>query len=904
MQGKPQRAKASKPLPHVDPQLIAACKARDPGFGQGAAQETAEGASVSAPPSAPAGAAAPGSPNIVFILTDDLSMNLLQFMPHVLQMQKDGVTFNNYFVTDSLCCPSRSSIFTGRYPHNTGVFKNVGVDGGYLVFRDRGNDKSTFATALTAAGYRTAFYGKYLNGYEPEQGHPIPPGWHNWVVAGNGYGEFHYAFNQNGQLVRHGNKPEDYLTDVVSDLAVQFIKAQNGTPFMIEVATFAPHAPYTPAPRDADAFPGLHAPRTPAYNAPHDAVAPHWLAQHPALTQADMDSIDADFRKRAQSVQAVDKMIGELQAAVAAVGQEKNTYFVFSSDNGYHMGEYRLMPGKMTAYDTDIHVPLIVTGPGISAGRAVDQIAENIDLCPTFTDLAGAAAPPNVDGLSLVPLLHGQSVNAWRSAALVEHHGPVREPADPDLPGVRSGNPATYEAIRTEDALYVEYADGEKEYHALRTDPDELRNTFSSVPGNLKKALHETVAAAASCRGAEACRGAGGSVAVAPAAAPPAAPAAAPALRYIPASTVKLQQLIGDYDKQRRRPTLSQTVKRYGIQGTDLGYSFDHNGLVYFLFGDTVGRLDRALDTIASTDATDPEAGVRLDFLTVRGGDYLTIQPPGISMGAFETPVTGISLNGRIYVAVCTNHAADWTTDRSVLTRFTPPSTFEPLRTISQLPAGHFFKMSVHAEPAPIPGLPPGGPFVLVWGSGTYRKSDEYFSIVPAAEFESGKGTRYFAGLDAAGAPRWSEREADAQRLVENGTMGDVSVTWAKDLGLWLMVWDSRPPATRGILFSYAGLPWGPWSAPQVIFDPVRDGALGKFIHNPNAQPDDGLAGPVIGKGQANPGAVHGGNYAPYVVERWTKMNGAELNLYYVLSTWNPYVVVLMKSRFETGAAQ
>ena len=209
--------------------------------------------------------------------------------------------------------------------------------------------------------------------------------------------------------------------------------------------------------------------------------------------------------------------------------------------------------------------------------------------------------------------------------------------------------------------------------------------------------------------------------------------------------------------------------------------------------------------------------------------------------------------------------------------------------------------MSMHAEPSPGPmaGLPPGGPFVIIWGTGVYRKSDAYLAIVPAAHFESGKGARYFAGLDTAGNPTWSDKESDATAIVQNGTMGDLSVTWCKDLGLWLMTYDSRPSAPRGILFSYSPTPWGPWSEPQVLFNAVRDGALGKFIHNPRANPDDGLAGPVIGKGQANPGGVHGGAYAPYVIERFTKLEGAELDLYYVLSTWNPYVVVLMKSRLR-----
>jgi len=378
-----------------------------------------------------------------------------------------------------------------------------------------------------------------------------------------------------------------------------------------------------------------------------------------------------------------------------------------------------------------------------------------------------------------------------------------------------------------------------------------------------------------------------------------AAPSATePVLRYVAGSSIKIEQLLGEEDKQLHQPTRSQTATRYGIEGTDLGNSFEHGGRVYFLFGDTVGRLRRALDTIATTDANDPESGVRLDFLK-SGSDYLTIQPPGISMGAFEVPVAGISLGGQVYVVVSTNHSEDGSTDRSVLTKFTLPAHFQPLRTISQLPEGHFVKMSLHIEPPTIAGLPSGGPFVLVWGTGPYRKSDAYLSIVPAVQFESGKGTRYFAGLGVGHAPIWSEKESDAKAVVQNGTMGDLSVTWCKDLGLWLMTYDSRDPSPRGILFSYSRTPWGPWSEPQVIFNAQRDGAIGKFIHNPQANPDDGLAGPVIGKGQANPRAVHGGAYAPYVIERWTKVNGPELSIYYVLSTWNPYVVVLMKSQLR-----
>jgi N-acetylglucosamine-6-sulfatase len=508
MQGGAQPRRATKPLPQISPDLVAACRESNPNLGQPPTPPSQAGAP--APDSkltlGPAPDVPPGArrANIVFVLADDFSMNLVQFMPRVREMQKDGVTFTNYFVTDSLCCPSRSSIFTGRYPHNTGIYRNVGPDGGYLAFLNRGHERATFAASLAAAGYRTAMLGKYLNGYQPRQ-HGPAPGWSEWNVAGNGYGEYNYDLNQNAAINHFGRTPADYLTDVVSAAAVRFIKQSAGTPFMIEVATFAPHAPYTPAPRDAEAFPGLTAPRTPAFNATPDADDPQWLRALPPLSAADIAGIDRDFRKRAQSVLAIDAMIGQLQAAVAAIGATDNTYFVFSSDNGYHMGEHRMMPGKMTAFDTDIRVPLIVTGPGVPAGRTRDEIVGNIDLCPTFTDLAFAASPVDVDGHSLVPLLHGQQVEGWRTVALVEHRGPLRQLTDPDMPGLRSGNPPTYEAIRSARALYVEYATGEREYHDLATDPDELRNTFASLSPEEKTSLHATLEAVQACHDAADC---------------------------------------------------------------------------------------------------------------------------------------------------------------------------------------------------------------------------------------------------------------------------------------------------------------------------------------------------------------------------------------------------------------
>jgi N-acetylglucosamine-6-sulfatase len=443
------------------------------------------------PPHATATAAADRSrPNVVFVLTDDLSWNLVSHMPHVLAMEQAGTTFSHYDVVDSLCCPSRSAIFTGEYPHDDGVFTNAGADGGYFAFNKHGDQRKSFAVALHDAGYRTAMIGKYLNQYAPA--YPVAPGWDEWDVAGNGgYGEFGYTLNQDGQRVRYDHGPNDYLTNVLAAKASTFIgsAAAANHPFMLEVATFAPHAPYTPAPRYAHAAQQLSYPKTPAYDR-LPANPPSWLKGHPALTAADQNTITANFRKRAEDDLSVDDMIGELENELQAKGLAQDTYFVFSSDNGFHMGEYTLTSGKQTAFDTDIRVPLVVTGPGVPAGHVASQLASSIDLAPTFETLAGLPVPADVDGHSLAALWHGQDPADWRQAILVEHHGPDFSLADPDRQTQKPGDPPSYEAVRTANALYVRYAGGAQEYYDTAADPYELDNLAAQgAPADLRNAL-------------------------------------------------------------------------------------------------------------------------------------------------------------------------------------------------------------------------------------------------------------------------------------------------------------------------------------------------------------------------------------------------------------------------------
>ena len=456
-------------------------------------------------------------PNIVFVLTDDLSANLLRFMPHVQAMQAAGATFENYFVADSLCCPSRASIFTGEFPHNTGVLTNFGADGGYGVFHQRGEERRTFAIPLRRAGYLTALMGKYLNGYlqagdrriDGSTAHVtrgyVPPGWTEWDVAGWAYGGFNYHLSESGVLHWYAHSRHDYLTDVLARKGVQFINsaARRHRPFFLELSTFAPHAPFTPAPRNARDFPNLKVPRGPSFNRlPSDP--PSWLRRRPRLSARQISVINRMFRRRARAVEAVDRMVGKIQDALRASGVSSDTYIIFSSDNGLHMGQYRLTEGKGTAFDTDIRVPLIVTGPGITGGAVLPQLVENIDLAETFAAIGHTQLQG--DGHSRVGVLHGARRSGWRNAVLFEHHSAVGSAeVDPDSQPPESGNPGSYHAIRASGFLYVEYADGEIEFYDLRRDPSELHNIAGRLSRRQRLQLHRELHALKYCSGATGC---------------------------------------------------------------------------------------------------------------------------------------------------------------------------------------------------------------------------------------------------------------------------------------------------------------------------------------------------------------------------------------------------------------
>jgi N-acetylglucosamine-6-sulfatase len=403
-------------------------------------------------------------PNIVLVVTDDQRWDTLDVMPTVRRaLVGRGVTFENGFVVNPLCCPSRASILTGLHSHSTGVYNNGGPFGGFRSFRD----DSTLATWLDDAGYETALIGKYLNRYG---GTYVPPGWDRWVAFSgrprprpSAY--YDYVLNVDGELRPYGDAPAQYSTDVLAREAVSFIREASG-PFFLYFAPSAPHGPATPAPRHADAFAGLQPWRPPAHNERDVTDKPAWLAALPPLTKGEQEELDSLRLAQLRSLLAVDEAVRAILSALAETNRLVDTLIVFTSDNGQAWGEHR-WDKKMVPYEEVIRVPLVVRyDQVVDVARGDDHLVANIDIAPTLASAAGISAAESVwDGRSLLPLLVGRT-SSWRRELLLEH---LRAEAEHvTIP--------TYCGLRTERYTYVTWETGEEELYDLRVDPHELRN--------------------------------------------------------------------------------------------------------------------------------------------------------------------------------------------------------------------------------------------------------------------------------------------------------------------------------------------------------------------------------------------------------------------------------------------
>jgi len=296
-------------------------------------------------------------PNIVFILADDMREDDLKYMPKTRSLLQDkDMSFQKAYVSNALCCPSRSTIMRGQYAHNTGVWHNLGPRGGWDAYQDNGNEQDNVATRLDDAGYRTGLFGKYLNGYHDAT--EIPPGWNRWFATFQPpWKYFDYDVNDNGALRHFGKMDSDYQTDVLKRRTTAFIGASvtQGKPVFAYVAPLAPHEPSTPAPRHLHAYDGLKAPRPPSFDEADVSDKPPWIRKLPRLSTNGIAKIDAHNEARAESLQAVDDLVEGVVGKLKNTGAMGNTYIFFTSRTviprkPVHLGQVNLRWGGDSAF--------------------------------------------------------------------------------------------------------------------------------------------------------------------------------------------------------------------------------------------------------------------------------------------------------------------------------------------------------------------------------------------------------------------------------------------------------------------------------------------------------------------------------------------------------------------------
>ncbi len=459
-------------------------------------------------------------PNLIFVLTDDLDFASAQKMPEIGSLLVDeGLSFERAFVSHPVCCPSRATILTGLYDHNHNVISNNYPSGGFQKFVDEGHEENSIAVRLQEEGYKTGFFGKYLNEYPGDDPTHVPPGWDEWYGKLNGQQLYDYGINENGEVVSYGGETEDFFTDVLSGQATDFVgrAAPEDQPFFAYVAPTAPHGPATPAERHKGAFAEEEPPRPPSFDEEDVSDKPSPINGAGRISEDEVANIDQYYRQRLESMLAVDEMVASLARELEAAGELDNTYIFFTSDNGWFGGEHRVRSGKNRAYEESARVPLFVRGPGVAAGAKTEKLTLNTDFAPTFADLAGSSFP--ADGRSLKPLLGDEEPSSWRSSVLLEKlpqedtseeekgkgkgkgkaKGKQDKTGSAGVPKAGPGGQPAFEAVRTETHKYVEYENGDRELYDLEADPYELESIHESADPSLIESLKAKLAALKSC---------------------------------------------------------------------------------------------------------------------------------------------------------------------------------------------------------------------------------------------------------------------------------------------------------------------------------------------------------------------------------------------------------------------
>ncbi|KAI0468019.1 arylsulfatase-like protein [Xylaria cf. heliscus] len=456
-----------------------------------------------------------GRPNIVFILTDDqdLHMQSLDYMPFVREhLINQGTSFRKHFCTTALCCPSRVSLWTGKAAHNTNVTDVTPPYGGYPKFISQGLNDKYLPVWLQNAGYNTYYTGKLFNAHAVDNyDSPFAAGW-----TGSDFllDPFTYWY-MNSTYQRNRDPPVSYegqnSVDVLARKAIGLLNEAYDArrPFFLGIAPVAPHSdiqspafkhgnhsnltevkfsPPVPARRHAHLFPGVKVPRTKNFN-PEKPSGASWVR---TLRKQGPDIIEYNdhfYVQRLRTLQNVDELVDSLVCRLEDLGILDNTYLIYSTDNGYHIGQHRLHPSKQSSFEEDINIPLIIRGPRVPKGSATDIVTTHTDLAPTILQIAGAPIRDDFDGLA-IPLTQAgldKAKDERHEHVTVEHWGfGSNEGQVLDwYPRLHWNN--TYKAMRvigkSYNLHYQVWCNNEHELHDLTTDPGQMVNLLHPDEG-------------------------------------------------------------------------------------------------------------------------------------------------------------------------------------------------------------------------------------------------------------------------------------------------------------------------------------------------------------------------------------------------------------------------------------
>ncbi|OTB06196.1 hypothetical protein M426DRAFT_10012 [Hypoxylon sp. CI-4A] len=466
-------------------------------------------------------------PNVVFVLTDDQDAHLgsLDYMPLVKKHLLDrGTYFNGHYATTAVCCPSRVTLWTGQLAHNTNVTDVKPPYGGYPKFVAEGYNDNYFPVWLQEAGYNTYYTGKLFNVHTVENYNSPPPGGFtgsDFLLDPHTYDYLNATFQRDGEAPR--SYEGYYSTDVLAEKAYGLLDeaAEAEKPFFLVAAPIAPHAnvamdpsypemateaeaeaevedrsagklPFEftepiPAARHRHLFHDAQVPRGASFN-PEQASGANWISRLPRQNDTNVEYNDHFYRQRLRSLQAVDELVEGLVARLEARGILENTYFVYSSDNGYHIGQHRLQPGKSCGYEEDVNIPLIVRGPGVAANYTAEGVvSSHADLAPTFFEWLGIEPREDFDGAA-IPVTKGEIERVRDEGSRREHVG-IEYWGFAMGEGIYNRNPLqnnTYKSLRLSgpgyNLYYAVWCTNEHELYDMETDPGQLHNLLLLLP--------------------------------------------------------------------------------------------------------------------------------------------------------------------------------------------------------------------------------------------------------------------------------------------------------------------------------------------------------------------------------------------------------------------------------------